>query len=437
MRSLTRKKIFALIGLVGSLVVCGTHGFAAGAATYVAVNLFAFSIDGGFSAKLCTNTLTNLIPTIVTGFDVVSRECVGFLPSVLRDPRTERVAKNQSLYSWKAPAQSLSNITPANVSPQGADRSFGNVAITVTNFKMTDFYLTGEETLGLGGNVDAMTADSVEQSIRAIVNQMEADVYAAAYVAASRAAGTAGTTPFATTVGGTADLGKILTDNGAPIDSRSLVLDTTAGAKLRTLAQLTKANEAGTTMTLRDGELLNLNRFSIKESAAITAPTAGTMASATSTSAAFTVGQTTIPLATAGTGVVAAGDIITFANDTNQYVIASVSFAGANPASGDSIVLNAPGLRVAQGVATRAITVIAAATRNIGFSRNALLFTGRLPALPKQGDSAVDRQIITDARSGIALEIAMYLQYRQVRIELSAAWGVQAIKPEHIATLLG
>lgn len=85
---------------------------------------------------------------------------------------------------------------------------------------------------------------------------------------------------------------------------------------------------------------------------------AGTMASATSTSAAFTVGQTVIPLATAGTGVVAAGDNITFANDLAVYRVASVSFAGANPASGDTITLASPGLLLAQGVATRAITVV-------------------------------------------------------------------------------
>jgi len=88
------------------------------------------------------------------------------------------------------------------------------------------------------------------------------------------------------------------------------------------------------------------------------ASVAGTMAAATSTSAAFTVGQTVIPLATAGTGVVAAGDSITFANDLHAYRVASVTFAGANPASGDTITLASPGLLLAQGVATRAITVV-------------------------------------------------------------------------------
>jgi hypothetical protein len=384
-----------------------------------------------------SNTITNLIPTIIQGFDVVSREQVGFIPSVNRDPSADRIAKNQTMYSWSAPAATLSSIAPGSATPSAGDKVFGNVPITMTNFKMTDFYFTGEEEKSLGGAYGGMVSDLVEQGIRAIVNQMESDIYTAGFVAASRGYGVAGTTPFATNTGESAQIKKILDDNGAPLDTRSLIIDTTAGASLRTLTQLTKVNEAGTTMTLRDGELLNLNKFMIKESAQITTPAAGAMASATSTSAAFTVGQTVIPLATAGTGVVAAGDIITFANDTNKYVIASVSIAGANPASGDTITLNAPGLRKAQGVATRAITVVAAATRNLGFSRNAILFATRLPALPSGGDIASDRAVVTDSRSGISIEVAMYPQYRQVRYELSAAWQATVIKPEHIACLLG
>jgi hypothetical protein len=383
------------------------------------------------------NTLTNLIPTVIQGMDVVSREQVGFIPSVNRDPSADRVAKNQTMYSWKTGAATLSDIAPANVSPQGADKSISNVSITITNYKMTDFYFTGEEEKALGGAYGGIVSDLVEQAIRAIINQMESDIYTAAYVGASRAYGTAGTTPFGTNTGESAQMKKILDDNGAPLGTRSLVIDTTAGASLRTLSNLTKVNEAGTNMTLRDGELLNLNMFSIKESAQITAPTAGTMASATSTNAAFTVGQTVIPLATAGTGVVAAGDIITFANDTNKYQVASVSFAGANPASGDSITLTAPGLRKAQSAATRAITVVAAATRNLAFSKNAILLATRLPAVVSGGDIATDRQTITDDRSGISLELSMYPQYRQVRYELAAAWSATVLKPEHIATLLG
>lgn len=388
------------------------------------------------------NTLTNLIPSIVRGFDVVSRELVGFIPSVNRDPTSDRIAKNQTLYSWVAPTIALGDIAPLNVSPQPADRTQGTKSISITNYKYADFYFTGEEekALSVSGSYGNIVTDNIEQAIRAIVNQMEADIALAAAVGSSRAYGTAGTAPvqaglndFSTITNGL----KILKDNGAPAGNRSLILDTVAGAALLANYNLTRANEAGQTMSLRDGSLMDMFGMSIKESGQVQTPTAGTMANATSTSAAFTVGQTVIPLATAGTGVVAAGDIVTFANDTNKYVVASVSFAGANPASGDSITLAAPGLRKAQGVATRAITVIGTATRNLAFSKNAILLATRLPARPSGGDMASDVQTVTDPRSGISIEVSMYPQYRQIRYEIAAAWGVSVIKPEHIATILG
>jgi hypothetical protein len=134
--------------------------------------------------------------------------------------------------------------------------------------------------------------------------------------------------------------------------------------------------------------------------------------------------------------VVAAGDIITFANDTNKYVVASVSFAGANPASGDSITLAAPGLRKAQSAATRAITVFATSTRNLALSRNAITLATRLPKF-QANDQAADRYVMTDPRTGLAFEIAMYPGYRMVKYEVSIAYGLSVIKPEHLAIIIG
>jgi len=123
------------------------------------------------------NTLTNLIPSIVRGFDVVSRELVGMIPGVNRDPSADRLAKNQTLYSWAAPTIAISDITPANVSPQPADRTQATKSISITNFKMADFYFTGEEekALAYSGSYGNIVTDNIEQAIRTVVNQMEAD----------------------------------------------------------------------------------------------------------------------------------------------------------------------------------------------------------------------------------------------------------------------
>lgn len=371
------------------------------------------------------NTLTNIIPTVQTALDVVSREQVGFIPSVNRDPSADRVARNQTLYSWAAPTLSLGNVTPAAATPSASDITLGTKSVTVTNFKMADFYFTGEEESALAGNYGNIVTDMVEQAVRAIVNQIEADIWAAAYVGASRATGTAGTTPFATTLGDSANVRRILNDNGAPDGSRSLIIDSAAGASLLTLGQVTKANEAGTTMSLRDGMLLNLHGMAVKESGAISQITSGTGASYL-LNGALTAGATSVTVDT-GSGTILAGDVVTIGS--HKYTVATALAANV-------FTINAPGLEAA-AADNLAITVNAANTRNIGLSRNAIVLATRLCALPSGGDIGSDHATITDARSGISLELAMYPQYRQVRYEISAAWGITVVKPEHVAVLLG
>ena len=386
------------------------------------------------------NTLTNLIPDAYAALDVVSRELVGFIPSVARDPKADQVAVNETLRIHSAPANSAGgDITAAMSLPSAADQTFTNKTLTISKSRFFPFSWSGEEEKAVdkGPGYLTLQQDQIAQAIRAAINEMETDIWTAAYKGASRAYGTAGTAPFASTLADPANIKKILDDNGAPNMDRSLVIDTTAGAAMRTLAQLTKANEANDSSLLRQGTLLDLHGFAIRESSKVAPVTAGAMASATTSNAALTVGQTVLPLATAGTGVVAAGDMFTLANDTNIYVVASVSFAGANPASGDSITIAAPGLKKAQGAATRAITVIATSTRNVGFSRNGILLATRLPAVPKDGDLASDRQVITDDRTGISIELAVYPGFRMNVYHVSVAWGVSVIKPEHVAVLLG
>jgi hypothetical protein len=54
-----------------------------------------------------------------------------------------------------------------------------------------------------------------------------------------------------------------------------------------------------------------------------------------------------------------------------------------------------------------------------------------------EGDAASDRTVISDPRSGLSFEVAMYPQYRRMRYEISLAYGAALIKPNHAAILLG
>jgi len=390
------------------------------------------------------NTLTNLIPDIYAALDVVSRELVGFIPAVARDSSADRLALNQTLRASISPANAAGgNITPAMSVPSASDQTVTNTTITISKSRYFPFSWSGEEqrSVDAGPGFLTLKQGQIAQAIRAAVNEIETDVANAAYLGASRAYSSHATTPpalFATAgdYSDAAQVRKILDDNGAPASDRSLILNTAAGASIR--GKQAQAQMTNDTSLLRQGVLLDINGFSIRESAQVPTVTAGTMASASTVSGALTVGQTVLSLKNAtGTGTVAAGDVITLANDPNKYVVAAASFAGANPATGDTITLAQPGIRMAQGAAERVITVVGTSARNVAFTRNSILLATRLPATPAEGDLAKDRMSITDPNSDISMEFAVYPGYRMNVYHVSIAWGVAVIKPEHVAVLLG
>ena len=387
---------------------------------------------------MTTNTLTNLLPNLYADLDIVSRELTGMIPAVTIDASLARGKKDQSVFIPVAPSNTSADITPAMSVPAEADQTIGSVAVTLSKSKAVKFSWDGEEERGLntGPGISSIWRGQFAQALRVLVNEVESDL-CGLQSKFSRAYGTASTTPFGTASDFTdaSQTLRILKDNGAPLSDNQLIINTAAGASF--LGKQADANRMGTDTILRQGVFQTVSGMDIRESGQVVTQTAGAMASATSTSAAFTVGQTAIPLATAGTGVVAAGDVISFANDSNKYVVASVVFAGANPASGDVITLAAPGLRVAQTAATRAITVVATSARNMAFNRSAIVLATRLPERPSAGDMAIDVTTLVDPRSGLAFEVAIYPGYRKVVYEVSLAWGVQVIKPAHTALLLG
>jgi len=400
-----------------------------------------------------SNTLTNLIGPLYEAMDVVSRELVGFFPAVTRDPSIDRVALGQQVYSFVPPAATATDITPGVIPPDDGDQTIGNVGLTITRTKRVPFRWNGEQTLGINNNgpgVQAIKNGQIAQAIRTLTNLMELDLANCAYANASRASGTAGTDPFQTTLQDPAQVRKILDDNGAPAADRSLIINTSAGAAMRTLSQLTKVNEAGDDTLLRQGTLLDIHNFAIRESAQVQTPAIGTSSNTgTTNTAGYAIGATQITLAAAGTGTIVPGDIVTFAGDPNKYVVGnlqaytngSTTLSGgsgvASLAAGGVLTIAAPGLRKAIPASAQTVTVVGLGARNVGFSRNALVLAARLPALPDGGDLAVDRATVTDPRTGFSFEISMYAQYRQMQYEISAAWGVSAVKSEHIALLLG
>jgi hypothetical protein len=444
MKALSKLRVFALAAMAALLmappVVAAADAIHRTANTVKlhvkAVGLILHAHLFNFMARqgliLGANTLTGLIPTLYEALNRVSREMVGFIPAVTRDSNVERAAVNQTVRVPIGSAGALEDITPGATPANSGDTTPGFADVVITKSKAAPIRWNGEEQRAVGstGVYNALLADQFTDGMRKIVNAMEADLAVTAASTASRAYGTAGTTPLGT-AGDLSDLAgvaQILDQNGAPVEDRQIVFNSAAIANLRgKQSVLFKVNEAGSSDMLRRGMTDLLQGMAVRYSGGIAQHVKGTGSGyLVNNAAGYAVGSTGLAVDT-GTGTIVAGDIVTLAGDTNKYV---------GSLSSSTLTLNAPGL-VAAHADNDAVTVGNSYTGNFAFSRNALVLACRAPAVPEGGDSADDSMMITDPLTGLTFEVRVYRQYRQVKFEICMAWGTAGIKSEHLTILLG
>lgn len=379
------------------------------------------------------NTLNKLIPDLYEALDVVSRELTGFIPAVSRNSSIERAALNQEVIVPVTQEEDAADNTPGVTAPNTGDTDVGNVAVKITKSKHVPVRWNGEETRGLqnAGTFSTIQADRFYQAMRRLVNEIEKDLWLEAYKNASRAHGTAGTTPFATAndLSDFAGVLRILEENGAPRNDLQLVLGHAAIANLRgKQSGLFKVNEAGREDLLRNGITDRVMNMAIRQSDPITIHTKGTGASYV-TDGALAAGARSVAVKT-GTGTLLSGDIVTVGAGSEKYIV------NGGIAAPGAFTLGSPGLlgAVADG---GAVTVGNSYTPNVALARSAVVLATRAPAMPEGGDAADDAITITDPVTGLSFEVAVYRQFLQIVYHVRLAWGCRAIKPDHIAVLAG
>jgi hypothetical protein len=383
-------------------------------------------------------TLTGLIPTIYNAMDIVSRENTGFIRAVGRDSSAERAAINEVVMSPVVPAMLAENLTVGNVAADPSlNTTINNVQMSITKARSVPFGLTGEENRGLNnaGTLGQINRDRITQALRTLANEVEADL-AALHIAACRASGTAAGTPFSAAGDLTdfANMRQILEENGAPGTDLHLVLGSLPLNRLRgKQSTLFKVNEAGSDELLRTGNVGTIQAFQVGYSpkTVVSGGAVGTV-TATVDASGYAIGATVLTM-TAAASAILVGDIVTFAGDANQYVVAAISGASQNAGT---ITIAEPGLKIAM-VGAKAVTIIATTGRNMFFHRGAIQLATRAPAMPDGGDDADDVLVVVDPVSGIAFEFAVYKQKRQVRYEVNLAWGVKMVAPRHCGLLIG
>lgn len=374
------------------------------------------------------NTLTALQPVLYSVAQEVSNEPFGVIKAINANFDDKGVAKGDSVKVPIAPTRTPTDFTPANVPATGTDATGTAVSVLITASKKVDWHLTGEQIRSLANGADdaEWVRQMIAQGMRGLRNLAEQDCAAAIKQGASRAYGTAGTTPFATDLSALTNARKILQDNGAPLADLQFVGDSSCGLNLRNLGIIQQAYQAGSEAERRSGQLLRQFGFQITESAGIVSHTKGTGASYV-TSGVTAAGIQDVALVT-GTGTVLSGDVATFAADAaNKYVV------NTGVAAPGTITLGRPGARVSIATAN-VMTVGNTYVPNLAFERSAVVGIMRPPIMPD--NPTISQMLISDSfgMTYLLLDIA---QYGQRTWELHLAWGFKVVNGEHVAIVMG
>lgn len=375
------------------------------------------------------NVFTALAPTLFSVAQEVSNEPSAILDAINMDFDDKGVAYGDSVTVAIAPTATIAAYTPSMTTTAGTDATATALTVTMTANDYASWNLTGEQIRSLdnGARSQEWARQMIAQGMRGLRNNAEAAAALAIKRGASRAFGTAGTTPFASDLTAMTNARKILQDNGAPMADLQMVVNTAASLNLRNLGIIQQAYQAGNDEERRSGKLLRQFGFQIGESAGIVAHTKGTGAGYV-TSGSTAVGTRDVALVT-GTGTVLQGEVVTFAADANnKYVV------GTGVSAPGTISLNRPGARVVIGTAN-ALTVGNDYTPNFAFERSAVVGIMRPPIIPMGGQ--ITAQIpITDSK-GMTYLLVEVTGDGMITWRLHLAYGFKVVQSEHVAIILG
>lgn len=239
------------------------------------------------------------------------------------------------------------------------------------------------------------------------------------------AGGTVGTAPADLEVFST--VRKMLNKAKAPLSERYAIWDVEADAKFTTIGNLVKVNEAGTNRALREGEIGRVFGLDNYMTQAIEPHTNGATGSPLVDGAA-TAGATTIHI-DAATTPFTDGDMFTIAGDTTQY---TVSKAGAVTGTNDQDLVITPAL-AKNAADNAAITLVAGATNNLAFHRNAIAFVTR-PLAPAPG---VESYSTSNGMFSLRVTKGYDMSTKEALMSMDVLYGYKVVYPELAVRYLG
>lgn len=326
-------------------------------------------------------------------------------------------------------------VVPASVAPASqASPAPTTVKVSMDYWQEVNFPLTEKDINQLANN-DAYVPMFLANAASTIADDISTSLLSQ-YKGIYGFVGTPGTTPFGVSTLEAQNAKQVLTEQKCPKQMRHLLLDTTGYANATGLPAFQSAFNSGSTDTIVEGEIGRKLGFNWHEDQNVqrhisTPLTAG----AATVNGAHALGVTSVSIAKAtNASPLVQGDIITFAGDSQTYVI------GADIALsvGNTLISIQPGLKVAK-VGGEAVTLKASHTLNLAFNPMAFAFASRPSAqlnLPELRTGKVVGTFVDDM-TGVVLKLIIQDEYHQTGFYLSCLWGAKLVDPRLVTRIAG
>lgn len=376
------------------------------------------------------NTLTNVIDKLLARGLLALRE-MAVTPLLVNRGYEETPGTQGSTVDVPVPsAITVQDVTPAATPPSTADDTPGTVAITMNRWKEAPFHMSDKDMSEISASADYFPMRATE-AIRALANEVDGYVLSL-FSKFYGIYGTAGTTPFQTSIADATQLRKVLNNQLAPMDNRRFVMNPDAEAEALELRAFHDASFGVGGAAILEGQITRRLGFDWFMDQNVATHTAGTGTNfLVNASAGYAVGTKTIAV-DAGSGTLLVGDILQFAGHTQTYVVTSAL-------SGGSVSFE-PGLVAA--VANNEAVIGPGDTggygthvMNAGFHRDAIA----LATKPLEGSNHPASVIssMTDPISGLTLRLEHTREHKRDRWSFDILYGAEVIRRELGARLAG
>lgn len=379
------------------------------------------------------NTLTEVIPKLLAqGLQALRENAI--MTRLVNSNLQSKAQEVGDVINVPIPsAITVRTVTPSVTQASNQDFTPTSVQVTLDFWREASFQLSDQD---FQEAMDGTIPMQASEALKSLGNAVD-DYIFGKHVGFFGAAGTAGTTPFATNIDVASTARRLLNRQLAPLGDRFAVLDPDAEANLLAIPNILQTDQRGDSAGIINGSIGTKLGFDwhLDQNVPSYTPGTGWASGFIASTVSGAIGDTTLNILNAtASGTVKVGDIFTFTGDTatNQYVVTEAATASSTVAVA---ITFEPSLKTVVDTGATLVVISAVYAVNLAFHRDAMAWASR----PLQDVQGLGNEILSanDPVSGIALRLEVSRQYKQTTFSYDILGGAAVIRRDLGVKILG